>query len=50
MPIDLSEKVAAVVAAARPHQTTRFSNSLHIQGKKLWVEALAPRETQLQVL
>jgi hypothetical protein len=50
MPIDLSEKVAAVVAAARLHQTTHFSNSLRIQGKKLEVEALALRETQLLAL
>jgi len=42
-------KGAVVVAAARLHQTMLFSNSLHIQGKKL-LEALAPRETQLQVL
>jgi len=43
------QKEAVVVAAARLRQTMLFSNSLHIQGKKL-LEALAPRETQLPAL
>lgn len=37
-------------AAARPHRTMRFLNSLRTQGKKLLVEALALRETLLLAL